>query len=320
MSHRVSSAVAASLSLCLPLVLGCGTTDANSEAPDLVASIALFPASAALEPGQSLRLSPTLRNARRLTVTGRELTWASSDPLVALVDRGTVTAIRSGTVVITASVDGTTGTASITVQRAVSTVEIRPVNPTIAVGATVQLLATPRSGGGASVEGPVVFWATSDPSVARVDAGKVRGLRVGTAEITAMAGERSARTSVTVVPNISGRWDLTAALSDSTGEIVCQAAGTLLLTQAGSGLGGTLAQDGSCALPGGLLPLSGSAALQDGSVFARRLDFLAGGPLRCAYTGEVSGTPPASAAGDLACSAAVDGSTLLLRGRWEIRR
>jgi len=301
------------------LLLGCGSADTGPSAPDPVATVSLSPASALVEPGQSVRLSPTLRDAGRLVVTGRDVVWASSDSLVATVTGGLVLGVREGFAVITASVDGSTGRASITVQRSVLSVEIRPEDPTIAVGTTVQLVGTAAGGNGRTVEGLVVYWSTSDPTVARVDAGKVRGLRAGTAEITATSDGRSAMTTVTVVPNVSGRWTLTSLTSDPTLGITCQTSGTLTLVQDGATFGGTQERTGSCTGPGGVVDQTGTFTVSETAISLGRLDFVLGGRPPCAHVGDLSG-PPARAAGEVSCYGDLGGEPTALRGTWEMLR
>ena len=311
------SAVSACLSPVL--VLGCGPADSGPSEPDAVATVSLSPASALVEPGQSLRLSATLRDARRLVVTGRDVVWASSDSLVALVAGGLVTGVREGFAVITASVDGNTGRASITVQRPVATVEIRPENPVVTIGTPVQLVATAVGGNGRTVEGQVVSWSTSDWTVARVDVGKVRGLRPGAAEITATVGDRSTTTTVTVVLNISGRWTLTTLTSDSARGLSCRTTGTLTITQTGVTFGGTLEQTGRCSSASDPVDLSGSSTLAEGALSPRQLDFLLDGQPRCVHVGALSGAP-AQAAGDVSCEGDLGGDPVSLRGTWEMHR
>ncbi len=301
------------------LLLGCGSADTGPGELDPVATVSLSPASALVTLGQSVRLSPTLRDASRLVVTGRDVLWASSDSLVATVSGGLVLGVREGFAVITASVDGSTGRASITVQRSVRAVEIRPEDPTIAVGTTVQLVGTAVGGNGRTVEGVVVYWSTSDPTVARVDAGKVRGLRAGTAEITATSDSRSAVTTVTVVPNISGRWTLTSLASDPARGLSCEASGTLTLTQSGAMFAGTLARTGSCTGPSGVVDQSGTFQVTESALSLGRLDFLLEGQPACAHVGALS-EPPARAAGEVSCYGDLGGDPVALRGTWEMLR
>jgi hypothetical protein len=298
---------------CTAVLLGCGGADSTE--PEAVATVVLFPASAVVEPTRTLLLSATLRDSRRLVVTGRVPVWTSSDPRVARVDDGVVTGVSEGTATITATVDGQRGQASITVQRSISRVEITPIDPTLAIGTTVQLHAALIGANGRPVEGPVVFWETSTPRVARVDQGKVRALRTGSATITAFADDRRATTTVSVVPNVAGRWALSYTLSDESGATTCSGTGVLDLAQSGGGVTGALGRSGRCASPGGTVDLAGTFELADAGVSAEAIAFLAG----CAFNGVLAGVPPLSAEGSVVC-AGVAGSAAPLRGAWSMHR
>ena len=299
---------------CTALLLGCGGPDATE--PETVATVVLFPASAVVEPTRTLLLSATLRDNRRLVVSGRTLAWSSSDPRVATVEDGVVTGVREGTATITAVVDGQRGSASITVRRSISRVEITPLDASLAVGSTVQLHAGLVGSDGRPVEGPVVFWETSAPRVARVDQGKVRGLRVGVATITAFADERSATTAVTVVPNVAGRWAVSYQLTDESGTTSCTGTGGLEIVQTGGSITGTLARRGQCATPTGPLDLAGDFELVDAGVTGDGIAFLAG----CSFDGVLAGAPPLSAEGGVSCGPGVAGSPATLRGSWTMTR
>lgn len=72
-----------------------------------VATVEIDVDSVALAEGAAAQLGATARDAEGRIVTGRFVGWTSSDPEVALVDAlGGVTGIRTGTVAVTAKVDG----------------------------------------------------------------------------------------------------------------------------------------------------------------------------------------------------------------------
>jgi len=138
------------------------------------------------------------------------------------------------------------------------------------------------------VEGPVVFWETSAPRVARVDQGKVRGLRVGSATITAFADDRSVTTVVTVVPNVAGRWTVSYSLTDEAGTTSCTGTGALDIAQAGGSITGGLARSGRCETAAGPIDLGGSFELVDAAVTGDGIAFLAG----CSFDRVLAGVPP----------------------------
>ena len=85
-------------------------------APAPVASVTVSPASVTLAAGATQQLSATLRDAAGTILTGRAITWQSSMPSVATVSAsGLATAVSAGNATISATSEGRSGTASITV-------------------------------------------------------------------------------------------------------------------------------------------------------------------------------------------------------------
>lgn len=308
---------AAVLSAVLTLACNNGELGLNS-AP--VASIALHPNVISLEPGHSTRLTPILQDSRGATLTDRPVIWASNNPAVATVDTGLVVGVRQGVAEITATADGRSATASVLVRTSVSQVEIEPESPTVRVGASVQLMATPRGSDGKVLPDRVISWSTSDARVARVSVGKVRGIGVGSAVITATADQRRGTTTVTVLPNISGSWLVATTLTDPELGISCAGAGRLTIEQTSGIPEGTLEHDTTCEPVGATGELSGSSDLQDVSLSGTRLEFIHAGALRCGYVGELSGTPTTAAAGTVSCTTEANGATARLQGQWQMRR
>lgn len=85
-----------------------------SSAP--VATVTVDPADASVGAGATVRLGATLRDADGNLLTGRVVTWSTSDPSVATVsETGLVSGVSVGTATITAASEGQSGTATITV-------------------------------------------------------------------------------------------------------------------------------------------------------------------------------------------------------------
>ena len=79
-----------------------------------VASVTVAPSTAAIGLGDSLQLTATVKDAAGGTLSGRTVTWQTSNPLVVTVSStGQVRAIAAGDVTITASSEGKNGTAAI---------------------------------------------------------------------------------------------------------------------------------------------------------------------------------------------------------------
>jgi uncharacterized protein YjdB len=97
-----------------------GTTTAGTSTPPApVATVSVSPASATIQVGNSVQLSATTRDANGNTLTGRVITWSSGNAGIASVNSsGLVTAVAAGSTQITATSEGKTGSATITVQSA----------------------------------------------------------------------------------------------------------------------------------------------------------------------------------------------------------
>jgi hypothetical protein len=81
-----------------------------------VATVAVAPLTATLLVGANQQLAATTKDAANNVLTGRVVTWTSSNPSKATVDTtGLVTAVAAGTAIITATSETKSGTAQITV-------------------------------------------------------------------------------------------------------------------------------------------------------------------------------------------------------------
>lgn len=169
--------------------------------PVPVASVAVSPATGTIIVGATLQLSASASDASGAALTGRLVTWSSADSGKARVSTtGLVTGVAEGGAIITATCEGRSATALITVQPRVSRVVLSAAAITLdAIGATQLLVATPQNATGAAVTDVAVVWTTSAASVASVSAsGLVTSVSNGSAVITATALDKSATATVTV--------------------------------------------------------------------------------------------------------------------------
>lgn len=82
-----------------------------------VASITVTPSDASIGLGGTVQLTATLKDAAGNTLTGRSVTWTSSNDLAAFVtSSGSVRGFLPGTATITATSEGISGTARVTVR------------------------------------------------------------------------------------------------------------------------------------------------------------------------------------------------------------
>src|SRR5258705_686925 len=81
-----------------------------------VATVSVAPLTQTIAVGATLQLTPTTRDANNNVLTGRVITWGTSNQTKATVDaNGLVTGVAAGTANITATSEGKSGAAQITV-------------------------------------------------------------------------------------------------------------------------------------------------------------------------------------------------------------
>lgn len=184
-----------------------------------VASVTVAPADTSIIVGTTAKLVATLKDAGGNVLTGRTITWSSSNASVASVNAtGTVTGVVASTtaVTITATSEGTSGTATVTVNPLpVASVSVMPAAPVIFAGDSVQLTATALDGNNKPIPGQSFTWTSSNQAVATVSAtGMVNSLTNGSSIITATTSGKSGTATVTVNPVPVGR--VSIAPTDTT--------------------------------------------------------------------------------------------------------
>ena len=125
--------------------------------------------------GNTSQATAVTRDFAGNVLTGRAVSWSSTNSAVATVDaNGLVTTITAGTADITATSEGKTGFATITVTAPpavpVATVNVSLTLTTVAVGATSQASAATLDASSNVLPGRVITWSTSDANIATVDA------------------------------------------------------------------------------------------------------------------------------------------------------
>ncbi len=139
-----------------------------------------------------------------------EVTWTSLDPAVATVSNlpetaGRVTAAAPGNTAVEASLDGVTGSATMTVSNAtIQSLAITPATPEVPQGLRLNLRAAGTFSDGSSQD--LTFdagWSSGAPATATVgnvagSKGQVAGVAPGSVVITAAFGGQSATVNLTV--------------------------------------------------------------------------------------------------------------------------
>ncbi len=177
--------------------------------PVPVASVAVSPPSATITLAQTQTLTALLKDANGNTLTGRTVTWTSSNRAVDTVSqRGIVYPVGPGTDTITASVAQPGGTVSglsvITVTLVpVASVTVSPLSATITLAQTQTLTALVKDANGNTLTGRIITWASSNRAVDTVSqSGVVYPVSPGTDTITASVtqpgGTVAGRATITV--------------------------------------------------------------------------------------------------------------------------
>jgi hypothetical protein len=137
------------------------------------------------------------------TLAGRTVTWTSGNDAVATVSAaGVVSAVSPGTVSITATSEGRTGSATLTVTPVpVANITVALAQSSVTVGTGTVASATLRSGSGDVLSGRTITWSSSSTAVATVnDAGVITTFAPGATTITATSEGRTGSATLTVTP------------------------------------------------------------------------------------------------------------------------
>jgi len=231
---------------------------ANPPPQASVASVTVSLAQSSVDIGATTQATAVALDASGNVLTGRTVSWQSSNALVASVDpsSGVVTGVSTGSTIITGVSEGRSGTATITVTSPspappgnpppsnpppsnpppVATVAVSLSASTIAAGATTQASAVTRDASGNTLTGRTILWSSSATSVARIDsAGLVTAIAPGTTTISATSEGKigSASLSVTAVPvatvsvvlgtgslAVGGTTSATATARDASGNVL----------------------------------------------------------------------------------------------------
>ena len=174
------------------------TTEKDAVASDITIApipatdITLNTTSQKVETGKSFQLTATVEPSN----TTDKVTWSSSNEAVAKVaDDGTVTAVKAGTAVITATAGNVKAECTVTVTAPATKITLNTTRQKLKAGKSFTLIAAVAP---ADTTDKVV-WSSNNTKVATVSSnGTVKALKAGTAVITVKAGNVKATCTFTV--------------------------------------------------------------------------------------------------------------------------
>jgi hypothetical protein len=296
-------------------ILSCGSDGGTGPAVP-VATVTVTPPTSTIAPGGTVQLQAATQDAGGASLTGREITWSSSDNAVATVSStGLVTGVAGGTATITGSSEGKSGTAAVVVQTPVASVVVQPDAAGLTASETAQLVAVVLDAAGNALTDREVSWSSSNSDVASVSgAGLVTGVAEGTATITATAEGHSGSAVITVATaSIAGHWSLHETLSDDNLGYACENFQDVTLVQTGATFTGTNEQAGSCTFGGHTIDNSGTFDITDGHLRGSEISFTQPSAIPCMYEGTLE--PPVMG-GTVSCTGSVEGTQVNATGTW----
>src|SRR5947208_5526910 len=166
-----------------------------------VAAVKVIPAVVSLLVGAAVQLTATTTDSAGNLLSGRSISWSSSDAAVASVNSsGLVTSVAQGSATITATSEGQSAAVPVTVTSVpVASLQICPASANVFVGQTLPLTATTKDSAGNTLTGRPVAWASSNPSVVTVSSsGQVAGVTQGSVAITATSESKTATATINV--------------------------------------------------------------------------------------------------------------------------
>lgn len=193
-----SRQVASVMALCSAVLSG-GCESAAK--PVAVASVTIAPGAATIIAGQAQQFASSVLDGKGNALSNRPVTWSIDKVSVATVTvDGLVTGVAPGGALVTATSEGRSGTASITVLPVpVATVIVSPATVELLAGATYPLAAEVRDASNNVLSDRVVTWSSSSASVATVSAtGLVTAVAPGVASITATSEGKQGMAQLTV--------------------------------------------------------------------------------------------------------------------------
>jgi plastocyanin len=165
--------------------------------------VEVTPAATSMPLGTSQQFQVVVRDAQGSPISNPAVAWSTTTASILTVSpTGVVLAAGLGTAQVTATINGRSGSAQVTVTpTAVATVTLAPNPAEATLGRTIQIFPTIKDAAGNVLAGRDVAWTSSNPAVLEIGASGVGTARaLGNATVTATSEGKSGTTLVSVVP------------------------------------------------------------------------------------------------------------------------
>ena len=149
--------------------------------------------------GRTAHLSATVLPEN---TTDKTIIWSSSDEAIAMVVDGVVSTKKIGEATIRAACGDKYAKCIVNViPIEVESITLDKTSASLKAGQSITLTASVNP---SDATDKTVTWTSSNPSVATVENGNVKAVKIGSATITAKAGDKTATCEITVVSTASG--------------------------------------------------------------------------------------------------------------------
>jgi uncharacterized protein YjdB len=185
------------------------TTVADVTVNQVAQAVVISPRTASVSAiGDARTFTTAIVDAGNSPITQPTVVWTSSDPTIATVAGNgatvTVTALRPGTVTITASANGKTDVVTFIVAPVGQFLAVTASKVSILVGQTATASAYLADANGNPVGGANATFTTTTPNVISISGNVITGLSAGKGHIVATAGNLSGAVDITVTAPAGG--------------------------------------------------------------------------------------------------------------------
>ena len=172
-----------------------------------VASVTVSPPDVSVEPGDSVDLTATARDAAGNVLPNRPVAWSSASSTVAKVSAtGSLVGVAEGSTTVTATIEGKSAQVTVTVTPpappTIAQVKVTLNSPILSVGDATRAIAYAYDETGLLMPNVSPSFTSQDTTTATVsNDGRVRGIRAGSTTIVANVDGETGIASVTVQPS-----------------------------------------------------------------------------------------------------------------------